>query len=196
MLNKNYWQDRYKEQQTGWDTGAITTPIKDYFDALNESQKKAKILIPGCGNAHEATYLYNQGFLNVFICDWAAAPLENFANQNPSFPKEQLIHANFFDLEIGNFDYVIEQTFFCAIDPALRSNYATKMAAILKKGGKLVGLLFSEKLDTGKEGPPFNGTIEEYLGYFQPLFSSVNIEPCQNSITPRLGVELFMELVK
>ena len=194
MLTKNYWQNRYIEQQTGWDAGSITLPIKAYFDTIKD--KSLKILIPGCGNAHEASYLFEQGFTNLYLCDWAQAPLDNFAQANPSFPKEQLICTNFFELEEQDFDFVIEQTFFCAINPKLRPNYALKMSKIIKKGGKLVGLLFDEALDLGEEGPPFGGNREEYLSYFCPYFSQISIEPCTNSIKPRLGVELFIEIVR
>lgn len=194
MLTKDYWQDRYEDNRIGWDAGQITTPIKEYFDKI--ADKSLKLLIPGCGNAHEATYLFEQGFTNLYLCDWAQAPLDNFAAQNPSFPKEQLICANFFELQEDNFDYVLEQTFFCALDPTLRPQYALKMSQILKKEGKLVGLLFGSEGISGKEGVPYGGTREEYLNYFTPLFSTVSIEPCLNSIPPRLGSELFIELTK
>ena len=192
MLTSDYWQSRYQDNQIGWDAGSITTPIKNYFDAI--SDRTIKILIPGCGNAHEAAYLFEQGFTNVYLCDWASAPLENFAEKHPNFPKEQLICANFFDLELKGFDYIVEQTFFCAIQPDFRPNYAKQVAKLLKKGGKLVGLLFNETLNLEKAGPPFGGNIEEYRGYFEPYFSTVKIEPCLDSIKPRLGVELFVEM--
>jgi thiopurine S-methyltransferase len=192
MLNKDYWQNRYQEEKTGWDAGTITTPIKAYFDAIED--KSIKILIPGCGNAHEAAYLFQAGFTNLYLCDWAQAPLDTFSNENPAFPKEQLICANFFDLEENDFDYVVEQTFFCAINPSLRPKYAQKMATLLKTGGQLVGLFFGKEL--GLEGPPFGGNQAEYLTYFEPLFSNVKMVPCTNSIAPRLGSELFIEIQK
>ena len=193
MLNKDYWQNRYHENKIGWDAGNITTPIKEYFDQIED--KNLKILIPGCGNAHEAAYLFEQGFTNLYLCDWAQAPLNAFAEEHPKFPKEQLICANFFELEENSFDYVIEQTFFCAIDPTLRPNYAKKMAEILKEGGQLVGLMF-ELEESGKEGPPFRGNKAEYLTYFEPYFSAIKMEPCTNSIKPRVGAELFVEFKK
>jgi len=191
MLTKEFWQNRYTEEKTGWDASSITTPIKEYFDAIDD--KTVKILIPGCGNAHEATYLFSQGFTNIYLCDWAQTALDNFATANPTFPKDQLICANFFELEMKDFDFVIEQTFFCAINPELRPQYALKMSEIIKKGGKLVGLMFGVIMD--REGPPFGGTKEEYVTYFEPYFSQVNMEPCTNSIKPRLGKELFIEMV-
>jgi hypothetical protein len=191
MLTKDFWQNRYVEKKTGWDANSITAPIKEYFDTIDD--KSAKILIPGCGNAHEATYLFSQGFTNIYLCDWAQTALDNFAATNPVFPKEQLICANFFELEMKDFDFVIEQTFFCAINPELRPQYALKMSEVIKKGGKLVGLMFE---DVGeREGPPFGGSKEEYLTYFKPYFSAISIERCANSIKPRLGKELFIEIV-
>jgi len=194
MLDKDYWQNRYEQIQTGWDAGRITTPIKTYFDQV--TNKDAKILIPGCGNAHEATYLFENGFTQVYLCDWARAPLEQFAQQNPSFPKEQLICANFFELTLTNFDYIIEQTFFCAIDPMLRPLYAKKTAQLLKKDGRLIGLLFNEQLQLDRSGPPFGGNKAEYMTYFQEYFTYLYIENCYNSIKPRQGAELFVKLVK
>ena len=34
-LDSNSWNDRYLSNNTGWDVGYITTPLKDYFDQLN-----------------------------------------------------------------------------------------------------------------------------------------------------------------
>jgi SAM-dependent methyltransferase len=187
-FDKNYWEDRWADGQTGWDTRSATEPIRHFFDQVTD--KNSKILIPGCGNAHEAAYLYESGFKNVYICDWAEQPLIAFAEKMPDFPKEQLLCANFFDLKVGNFDFIVEQTFFCAIDPELRSAYAEKVKFLLKPGAKLIGLLFNFPLS--EAGPPFGGSKEEYLQYFDPLFEIVRIEPCYNSIKPRAGSEYFI----
>jgi len=62
-----YWSKRYEENQTGWDIGYPSTPIKTYVDQLEN--KDLKILIPGAGNAYEAEYLWQQGFKNVHVLD-------------------------------------------------------------------------------------------------------------------------------
>jgi len=191
-MDNKYWQKRYEEDNTGWDVGHATPPITTYFDKV--ADKSAKILIPGCGNAYEAAYLWEQGFANVYLCDWAASPLAKFADSHPEFPKEQLINADFFKLEEGGFDFVVEQTFFCALPRNRRADYAKKVAELLKSKGKLVGLLFGVEFE--REGPPFGGSKEEYVDCFTPHFSTVSIEPCQNSIPPRQGSELFIELIK
>jgi len=187
MIDNKYWQNRYENKETGWDIGKISTPLKEYIDQLTD--KSISILIPGCGNAHEASYLWEQGFKNIFLVDYAEAPLNHFAASHPAFPKEQLIHKDFFEFE-GQYDLILEQTFFCALDPQLRAKYVAKMHSLLKPEGKLVGLLFNCIFE--KEGPPFGGRIEEYQTFFDKFFEIKTMEPCYNSIAPRKNNELFI----
>ena len=189
MIDRNYWQQRYQLQQTGWDAGTITTPVKAYLDQLDN--KLIKILIPGCGNAHEAAYLWEQGYKNVYLLDYAAAPLNNFHEQFPEFPKSQLINLDFFELN-DKFDLILEQTFFCALDPQLRPSYVEKMQQLLKPNGKLIGVLFNSEFE--QQGPPFGGTKSEYQELLEEYFDIVIMEECYNSILPRMGNELFVVL--
>lgn len=190
-FDESYWDAHYKEGTTGWDIGHISTPIKEYIDQLDN--KSLKILIPGCGNSYEAEYLYQNGFKNVTIVDFSETALSNVQHRIPNFPKSQLIHLDFFEFQ-GSFDLIIEQTFFCALDPKLRKQYAIKMHSLLKPKGKLVGLLFDFPLT--EEGPPFGGSKEEYLTYFNAYFKIEILENCYNSIAPRAGRELFFKLLK
>ena len=191
ILNENFWENKYKEQKTGWDLGEISPPLKAYIDQL--TNKDLKILIPGGGNSYEAAYLFKKGFNNVFVIDISKVPLQNIQNRIPDFPSEQLIHGNFFDLE-NSFDLIIEQTFFCAINPNLRTKYALKMKELLHEKGKLVGLFFDTELN--KDHPPFGGSKEEYLTYFKPHFNILTMENSYNSIKSRVGDELFFIIQK
>jgi len=189
-LDSAYWQNRYVQNQTGWDVGEITTPLKEYFDQLTD--KNLRILIPGAGNAYEAEYLHQKGFTNVFVIDIAPAPLENIMVRYPGFPKAHLIYGDFFE-HSGTYDLIVEQTFFCALDPSERQRYAIKMASLLPSGGKLAGLLFDKNFEGG---PPFGGCAAEYRNYFENLFRFKTFEQSHNSIHPRKGTELFMILEK
>lgn len=190
-LGKDYWNDRYKNNDTGWDIGYVSTPLREYIDQLDD--KKLNILIPGGGNAYEAEYLWNKGFKNTYLLDLSPTALDNFKRRVPSFPEKQLLCEDFFEHN-KKYDLIIEQTFFCAINPSLRERYAEHMFSLLRPGGKLVGLLFNDKLNSDK--PPFGGSTEEYEQYFKPWFSFRYFEPAYNSIPPRAGRELFIMLVK
>ncbi len=190
-LNKDYWENRYKKDETGWDVGGVSAPLKAYFDQLED--KNIRILVPGGGNGYEAAYLFETGFSSTYLLDIAQQPLDNFQMNNPQFPANQLLNEDFFNHK-GQYDLIVEQTFFCALDRNLRSEYASKMSELLRTGGKLVGLLFNHEMD--REGPPFGGTKEEYFEYFRPYFEFTVFENCYNSIKPRSGRELFMILKK
>lgn len=190
-LTKEFWNNRYINNETGWDIGSISTPIKEYIDQLTD--KTIKILIPGCGNAYEAEYLFENGFTNVYLIDLSPIALENFKKRVSKFPKNHLICDNFFNLT-EHFDLIIEQTFFCAINPNLRKKYAEQVAYLLHKNGKLVGLLFNEELNSDK--PPFGGYKDEYLKIFSPFLNIEIMETSYNSILPRKGRELFIKMMK
>lgn len=185
-LSDTYWESRYQKGETGWDIGEISTPLLEFFNTLDN--KNLRILIPGCGNAYEAAYLHSNEFKNVFLLDFAESPLIQFQKNNPGFPKEHLLHHDFFSHQ-GTYDLIIEQTFFCALDPILRNKYVEQMYQLLSEKGKLAGLLFDCQFES--EGPPFGGSKSEYERTFQHLFRFEKLEPCRNSISPRSGKELF-----
>lgn len=189
-LSADYWNNRYKESTDFWDLKEISPPFKAYIDQLLD--KNLRILIPGCGYGYEGKYLFDKGFKNVFLLDFAEEPLLNFRKENPEFPVENLIKDDFFT-HTGKYDLILEQTLFCAIDPKLRRDYSKKTSELLDLKGKLVGLLFNREFDLE---PPYGGNKEEYLTYFTPFFSTVEMENCYNSILPRMGSELFVKMVK
>ena len=187
FLSKDYWNNRYAENAKGWDIGKVSTPLKVYIDQL--TNKSASILIPGGGNGHEALYLYENGFTNITIVDIspiAIASLEEIFAQKGIF-NIQLICTDFFEFK-GSNDLIIEQTFFCALDPKLREAYVKKMSELLHDDGKLVGLLFDTDF---KVSPPFGGKLTDYQKQFSKHFEIIKMESCYNSIPPRSGNELF-----
>jgi thiopurine S-methyltransferase len=190
--NARFWARRYAEEKTGWDIGYASPPITNYLDKLKD--KDLKILIPGAGNAYEAEYAWKQGFRNVFVLDVAAAPLAGLQQRVPDFPAEQLIQGDFFS-HTGQYDLILEQTFFCSFEPAptTRQAYAKQMPSLLKPGGKLAGLWFDLPTGTSR---PFGGSREEYLSYLEPYFNLLTFAKAPDSIKPRAGNEFFGEFQK
>lgn len=185
-----YWQGRYEKQKTGWDIGYPSTPLKEYIDQLTD--KSLRILIPGAGNAYEAEYLWQQGFTNTYVLDIAPAPLAALKKRVPDFPAEQLMEGDFFTHE-GEYDLIIEQTFFCSFypKPETRRAYAKKMNELLSPAGKLAGVWFEIPLVFTEDKRPYGGDRELYLSFLVPPLELVLMEPCYNSIKPRMGKELF-----
>jgi methyl halide transferase len=193
MFDKNFWDNYYENNHTPWDIGSVSPPLQNYIDQITD--KNIKILIPGAGNAYEAEYLWEQGFKNFEVVDISALPLQNLKKRVPSIDENKLIQKDFFSLD-NQYDLIIEQTFFCALQPAMRQQYAKKMSSLLKPGGKLMGLLFIFPLDLNQETPPFGGSIDEYLGYFANSFKIHVLEIASNSHPARMGREAFILLQK
>lgn len=190
-LTPNYWNERYLQHHTPWDIGYVSPPLKNYLDHLTDVS--LRILIPGAGSAYEAIYAHQQGFYNVYVCDWALRAFEKLKQQVPDFPDNHLLVQDFFQLDL-EVDLILEQTFFSAIDPSLREHYARKAFELLSAKGRLAGLLFSHYFE--QEGPPFGGTQEEYLQLFSPYFDILQMTIETDSVQPRKGRELFFECQK
>ena len=191
-LNDQYWNNRYLESTTGWDLGMVSPPLSIYIDQLTD--KRQRILIPGCGNAYEAQYLVDKGFFSITLVDFAPSLVKKLQAE---FNRDEtntvrLICEDFFNLK-GTFDLILEQTFFCALEPGLRNEYVLKMHELLAAGGRLAGVLFNREFEGG---PPFGGSKVEYVALFEPWFDILKMEVCQHSIQPRMGTELFFELEK
>lgn len=190
-LDASYWNSRYEQKEIQWDIGHPSDPLEFYIHQIEDPF--TRILIPGCGNAYEGELLWNLEFEDVTLLDFAPESKENFLKRVPDFPAERFIVGDFFEHQ-GEYDLILEQTFFCALPKDMRKAYAEKMFSLLAPGGKVVGVLFNDKLN--EDHPPFGGSALEYLGYFQPVFNKVFMKPCYNSIEPRMGRELFIKLLK
>jgi methyl halide transferase len=186
-LNDAYWNARWQNGETGWDIGYAAPAITEYMN--QQTNKRLSILIPGCGNAYEAGWLAGNGFANITLIDIAPEAVTNLKKKFAGETKIKIICGDFFE-HTGNYDLVIEQTFFCALQPEQRNAYVQKTASLLNGNGKIAGLLFNRAFE--KEGPPFGGTVEEYRLVFEPYFNIQALETCYNSIPSRKGNELFI----
>jgi SAM-dependent methyltransferase len=189
-LDKDYWDSQYKANTIAWDLGGVSPAIKIFIDTLKD--KNSAILIPGCGNSYEAEYLIKQGFTNITIIDIAPSLVENLQCKFVGNSNVKIILGDFFEHQ-GNYDLIIEQTFFCALPPTMRQKYVYKMHQLLTNSGKIIGLLFNRSFE---KGPPFGGSKEAYTSLFKDSFAILKMENCENSIAPRAQSELFIALQK
>lgn len=192
ILNADFWDKLWQQKQTGWDLKAASPALTAYFD--NFTCKNKSILIPGCGNAYEAEYLLQQGFKNITIIDISATLVQTLLSKYEKYSGKELtiICGDFFKLT-GQYDYIVEQTFFCALEKNRRQSYIQQMYSLLKPNGILVGLLFDKEFENN---PPFGGNKNEYITMFETLFTIEKMETTTLSATPRLGTELFFEVKK
>jgi SAM-dependent methyltransferase len=189
-LDKTYWDNQYLANTLGWDLGQVSPPIKEYIDSI--PNKNAKILIPGCGNSYEAEYLLKNNFTDITVIDISPTLVAALKQKFAENKNIKIVLGDFFEHK-NQYDIIIEQTFFCALHPNDREKYVFKMHELLRKNGKLVGLLFNREFE---KSPPFGGSLKEYEMLFANSFILNSISPAINSVTPRTNSELFIDFTK
>lgn len=191
-LSAQDWDERYRSGNTPWD---LSGPTPEFSRLVKEKwfPKKGSALVPGGGRGHDAILLAENG-LQVDLVDFSPLAL-NAALQEASQKKVALYayRRDFFSLpESGyhqeHYDLLLEYTFYCAIDPSLRAAYAATAAALLKRGGILLGLFFP--LESTKPGPPFVVSQTEIEKDFSPYFE-LRFEEPSASVKPRAGREIL-----
>ena len=181
----DYWRERYRTARTGWDLGTANAGLLAAATAYFRPEHR--ILIPGAGRGHEAEALWRRGYREVYVCDWAEEAFVSL-RRSPTLPAaDRLIVGDFFALG-GAYDGILEQTFFCAIDPSRRGDYVAQCARLLRPGGRWVGVLFERDFPGG---PPFGGTRAEYRALFGDRFDVEALGRFTESVGPRRGTELL-----
>ena len=186
--HSQFWEDIYLENDTGWDLKGVT-PV---FDSISNELIKGKVCIVGCGRGYDAIMFAKKGF-DVTAVDFAPTPI--FELNKLAIQKSVTINTvqdDIFSL-VGQypdtFDYVIEQTCFCAIHPNRRKEYEKLVRSILKLGGKLVGLWYPLDKSQEEGGPPWGTTIDEVKSTFNSGWEIEKEEFPSQSVQPRKGRE-------
>ncbi len=188
------WQNHYDSADLGWDLGEVAPP----FIRLCQENilQPGKTIVPGCGQGHEVLYFAQQGW-DMTGVDYSPGAVDLLMKALKEKELEaQVLLQDFFTLDethSGVYDTLLEQTFFCAIQPKDRRDYVETAHRILKPGGSIMGLFY----ETGEPGgPPFNTTKQDIQEHFLEKFSLVRLERCDHSAEQRKDKELLAILQK
>ncbi|MEZ4690213.1 MAG: hypothetical protein R3A12_08520 [Ignavibacteria bacterium] len=89
-----------------------------------------------------------KGFTNIDLLDISTELMNQLEYKFKDDPNINLINRDFFSYNPETkYDMIFEQTFFCALDPVLRENYAEKMSELLNPDGRLAGVLFDRDFE-------------------------------------------------
>ena len=165
------WQRRYEQDDTPWDKGAPAPALTTF---LHEKQIAGRVLVPGCGRGHEVRVVGTQPNTSVVGLDLSAtaiAQAKELAISTQAGMNVSFVVGDFFKLPPKlkrSFDWVVEHTCFCAIDPGQRPDYVLAAASALRTGGKIFGIFYLNP-DT-ESGPPFAISKQELSELFDPRF--------------------------
>lgn len=182
------WEGDYERKTDGWDLGGPTPVFKRL--AASGRFKPGRMVVPGAGRGHDAREFARHGF-QVTAIDFAPYVIREMERlTDPTAPVEIRQH-DLFSLpnELhDSFDYLLEYTCFCAIDPKRRTEYADLVAHLLKPGGIYIDLAFP--LDGRPGGPPYSVAESEIFDLFTRRgFHLLSREKPEDSVAPRRDAE-------
>ncbi len=201
------WERYYREGKAGWSLHT-PTPVFQHLLAEEDAQGQrvfppGRILIPGAGLGYDAREFARHGFAVVAV-DFARDAVEAMQNALTPETAHAIVQADLFQLPAAwneTFDYVLEYTCFCALDPTRRDEYAAVIARLLKAGGKYIALAFplGELVHPPEmtPGPPFPVNAPQLIALLQArglVLRRREIHPA--TIKPRKGREELIVMQK
>ena len=189
------WEADYQHGGDGWDLGAPTPVFRNLLE--NGQLFPGKMLVVCAGRGHDAREFARHGYqvTAVDFSPFAAQEMSRLAV--PGTPME-ILQRDLFTLPHGldeTFDYVLEYTCYCAIDPKRRNEFVDLIDRLLKPGGIYISLAFPLTQKIG--GPPFAVTVSELLRLFQERgFKLIEREQPSESVPQRRGAEELLMFQK
>jgi SAM-dependent methyltransferase len=172
------WDSAYLNDHTPWDKGYAAPPLAEF---LQRHRIAGKVLVPGCGAGHDVRLLAQEG-ADVLGLDIAPAGVKKAA----AFPRvgseryEQGDFLQLTDRHLGAYDWLVEHTLLCAIDPEERPSYVQWARAVLKPDGRFLAVFYREVKDYHGQGPPHPISEEAIELLFGEHFETLE------SFTPKL----------
>lgn len=185
-----HWTATYTLQgNPAWNLGAPAEALTDMLPRLKIP--KARILVPGCGEGHDAALFAKEGHV-VTAVDFSEEAISRAKQHYGSIENLHFVQADIFEFAKQNqnsFDYLFEHTCFCAINPTRRNELVRAWNQMLTPDGQLIAVLFA--MDK-KDAAPFGGSEWEYRQRLQKYFHFLFWGRWQKSVIGRQGKELFI----
>jgi SAM-dependent methyltransferase len=182
------WESDYLHGSDGWDLGRPTPVFRNLL--ANRGLPPGRMLVVCAGRGHDAREFARHGY-EVTAVDFSPSAVREMGRLASPDMSMEILQQDLFTLphELdGTFDYVLEYTCYCAIDPKRRAEFVDLVARLLKPGGMYISLAFPLTQQQG--GPPFAVTVSELSHLFQERgFKLIEREKPSDSVSQRQGAE-------
>jgi len=162
------WDDYHSRWQKMWgaglkpgqafDAGKSAGSLLHALETGLVDVKGKSCLVPGCGRGYDVELLARCGASDSTGLEISATATQD-ANEylagceGAGAARARVVEADFFKFAEA-FDFGYDYTFFCALHPTMRADWAAAWGRLIKPGGLLVTLIFP--VDPPREdGPPF-----------------------------------------
>lgn len=187
-----FWQSRYEAGDTPWDKGAPSPGLTDF---VHLQPLTGQVLVPGCGSGHDVRMIAaRSAAARVTGLDIAPGAVRLARNDHANPPNTAYETADFLALPERfhrRFDWVVEHTLFCAIDPGDRARYARSVADALRPGGHFLAVFYRNPERDDEDGPPHGCSEEELDGLFGTSFVLLRQWVPDRNYESRIGREIM-----
>lgn len=143
-----FWELRYGARFAPWDAGKVPAQLRDFVAARSHA---LRVLVPGCGSAHDVRHFAQAGWPVVGI-DFSAAAVAQ-ARAILGSHASHVRQADFFAPIAGEpFELVYERAFLCALPRRMWRDWAARVTTLVAPDGLLAGFFY---FDDAERGPPF-----------------------------------------
>jgi hypothetical protein len=139
---------------------------------------KLTALVPGAGRSYDALTLSSRfSTTAVDLSSTACEEASKWLSTQDGGSDVKVTCGDFFNLDVEPVDVIWDCTFLCALDPSVRSSWASKTASLLKDSGELVTLVFPISADRPPNvGPPYALTVQLVADLLKPHnFESIEV---------------------
>jgi len=143
-------------------------------------------LIPGCGTDHEVLRFFQSAGFEVIAIDFSTVAVAQINEALGNFDGK-IIRGDFFEFDFpSRFDLIYERTLLCALHPRRWSQYAKRVAQLLRPRGKLVGVFF---YGTQPDPPPYPLSETQAAEIFGKYFRLTRDVKVSDSVAMFAGME-------
>jgi len=189
------WEMDYLRGSDGWDLGGPNAVFRNLLPS--GELPPGKMIVVCSGRGHDAREFARHGF-QVTAVDFSPSAVQEMEKLADSNTPMEFLRNDLFALPSqydGTFDYMLEYTCYCAIDPQRRAEFADLAVRLLKPGGIYISLAYPISDHTG--GPPFAVSVPEVLKLFQERgFKLIERKLPLDSVPARKGAEELLLLQK
>ncbi len=170
-LQAGFWDERFNAGFTPWDQQGAPQLLQEFL----AQQPARRLLIPGCGHAHELALFVRAGW-QVTAIDFSSAAVAAAQGQLADPVLAACVQqADFFQWQATQpLQAIYERAFLCALPPARRADVVARWATLLPPGGLLFGSFFVDPAAADVQalrGPPFPIHPAQLQDLLQPHFS-------------------------
>ena len=181
-----FWEGRWSNGHTPWDHGRAAPPFQEFVDKYGAPG--GHVVIPGAGSGHDVRFFAELGAQTMGL-DISPSSID-VAHRLNAHPRAKYRLGNILAPDLkwhGHFDWVIEHTCLCALEPEHWKAYSKGVRKLLKKNGYYLGLFYRDPVYD--EGPPFGIDEETIENLFGKHFDLIKAWVPERSYQSRFGRE-------